>query len=154
MYPKEEARELKSLFWTSFGKYMGKHQSASGGKVKWVNYKTGVNDIYFRLKCDSKHAMISIDIQHRDEGIRTLFLEQFQELQKLLTNSLGEEWEWDQYAYAESGQRIIRYSIIRNGVNLFRKDDWQEIFNFFEPRLVGLDSFWSEFNEVFFALEK
>jgi len=41
MFSKEEARELKTLFWTSFGKYMGKHQSASGGKVKWVNYKTG-----------------------------------------------------------------------------------------------------------------
>ena len=154
MFSKEEARELKSLFWTAFGKHMGKHQSASGGKVKWVNYKTGVSDIFIRLHCDSKCAMISIDIQHKDEGIRDLFHEQFIQLKGILNSTLTEEWEWDTETYTNTGQKIFRISKTRNGVNLYKKDDWQEIFTFFEPRMVALDAFWSEFNEIFISLSK
>ena len=122
--------------------------------MKWVNYKTGVNDIYFRLHCDNKNAQISIDIQHKDEGIRELFLEQFLQLETALNNELGEEWDWDKEANTETGQQIIRISKTRNGVNLHNKNDWNEIFKFFEPRLVALDSFWTEFNDIFIILSK
>ncbi|MBL4705110.1 MAG: DUF4268 domain-containing protein [Flavobacteriales bacterium] len=154
MFSKEEARELKTLFWTAFGKYMGKHNSASGSKVKWVNYKTGVNDIYIRLHCDAKKASISIDLQHQDEGIRELFLEQFQQLKAILDAQLKEEWDWNSEHYTETGQKIVRISKTRNGVNLFRKDDWKEIFEFYESRMVALDAFWSEFGELFIMLSR
>lgn len=152
MFSKEETRELKTLFWTAFGRYMGKHQSASGRKVKWANYKTGVSDIYIRLHCDNKSASISIDIQHKDQGIRELFLEQFLELKTVLHNELNEEWNWDQEAFTETGRPIIRISSTRNGVNIYQKDDWKEIFEFFEPRMIALDTFWSEFSEIFIIL--
>ena len=155
MFSKEERSEHNTLFWTSFGKYMrNRNRSASHHKVKWVNYKTGVNDIYFRLHCDNKNAQISIDIQHKDEGIRELFLEQFLQLETALNNELGEEWDWDKEANTETGQQIIRISKTRNGVNLHNKNDWNEIFKFFEPRLVALDSFWTEFNDIFIILSK
>ncbi len=133
---------------------MGKHRSVSGKKVKWANYKTGVNDIYLRLHCDNKKAVISFDIQHRDEGIRELFLEQFMELRGVFHSELGEEWDWDPEAYTETGQPIVRISKTRNGVNIFNKNDWKEIFEFFEPRLVAFDSFWTEFNEIFITLAR
>ena len=48
MYSKEHKREIKTLFYTSFGKYMSKN-NASTGKIKWLNYPTQVKDIYFRI---------------------------------------------------------------------------------------------------------
>lgn len=154
MFSKEEARELKTLFWTSFGKFMGKHRSASGRKVKWVNYKTGVRDLYFRLECDKKQASISIELQHRDEGIRDLFLDQFKELRRVLESELGEEWDWETEVWTPAGNAIYRIGTVRHDVNVYRKDDWKEIFEFFEPRIVALDTFWSEFGELFVLLSK
>ncbi|MBT4774279.1 MAG: DUF4268 domain-containing protein [Crocinitomicaceae bacterium] len=155
MFSKEERRERKSLFWISFGKFMtSKHRSASGKKVNWSNYKTGVNDIYFRLDCDNKQAIISIEFQHKDAGIRELFLEQFLQLKTVFHAQVNEEWEWDSLACTETGQQIIRVSKTRNGVNIFNKNDWLEVFTFFEPRLLAIDSFWCEFGELFLILSK
>ncbi len=131
-----------------------KHRSASGKKVNWSNYKTGVNDIYFRLDCDNKQAIISIEFQHKDAGIRELFLEQFLQLKTVFHAQVNEEWEWDSLACTETGQQIIRVSKTRNGVNIFNKNDWLEVFTFFEPRLLAIDSFWCEFGELFQILSK
>lgn len=133
---------------------MGKYRSVSGKKVKWVNYKTGVKDIYFRLECDKKQASIGIELQHKDEGIRDLFFEQFRELKRVLEAETNEEWNWETEAFTPSGTPIYRICTVCNGVNVYRKDDWREIFNFFEPRMVALDRFWVEFGEIFVLLSK
>ena len=70
MYGKEEAYELRKLFWTSFGKFMKRHKSADFSKVNWMNYKTGAKDLYFRLEADKRTAKICIDLQMEDSGIR------------------------------------------------------------------------------------
>jgi len=155
MYSKEERSRLNTLFWTSFGKYMGnRHRSVSNHKVKWVNYKTGVSHIYFRLYADHSNAIISIDIQHKDEGIRELFLEQFIQLKGVLHGKLGEEWEWQKEARTESGQSICRICTTLSGKSVYKKSDWNDIFQFFEHRMVALDSFWEEFKDIFVHLSK
>ena len=131
-----------------------KHRSASGKKVNWSNYKTGVNDIYIRLNCDHKKAIISIEFQHKDAEIRELFLEQFLQLKTVFHSQVCEEWEWDPLANTETGQQIMRVSKTRNGVNLYNKNDWHEVFTFFESRLLAIDSFWYEFGELFLVLSK
>ncbi|CAG5085026.1 DUF4268 domain-containing protein [Parvicella tangerina] len=154
MFSKEESKRLTKLFWTSFGKYMGKHQSSLGKNIKWVNYKTGLKDIYFRLKADSKTADISIEIQHKDDGIRELFYDQFLELKTIFTSMVG-EWIWEKEVYNQHGQKISRiYIPIEGKVNIYIKDTWKECFEFFEQNIVPLDEFWSEFNEIFKQLEK
>ena len=65
-----------------------------------------------------------------------------------------EEWEWDPLANTETGQQIMRVSKTRNGVNLYNKNDWHEVFTFFESRLLAIDSFWCEFGELFLVLSK
>ena len=83
MYSKEHKREIKTLFYTSFGKYMSKN-NASTGKIKWLNYPTQVKDIYFRISLQSKYAEVYIDLQHQDQGLRNLFYDQFLELKTVL----------------------------------------------------------------------
>ena len=56
---------------------MVKYQSVTGSKVNWINYNTGVKNIYFRLEVDQHSARVFIDLQHKDEDIRELFYEQF-----------------------------------------------------------------------------
>lgn len=79
MYKKDEASQLRQAFWTAFGQYMAPIPSVEGEKINWVNYKTGVKNVYFRMFADSKKARISIEITHSDICIQELFYEQFKD---------------------------------------------------------------------------
>ncbi len=73
VYSKEQASQLRQAFWTALGQYLAPIPSAEGQKVNWVNYKTGIKHVYFRMQADHKKASISIEITHPDVGVQELF---------------------------------------------------------------------------------
>ena len=153
MYSKEYIKSNKILFYTSFGRYMGKNRSIYNKKIKWLNYPTNVKNIYIRLNVNNKIAAVYIDIQHKDEDIRSLFFDQFMELQTVFKSILGEKWNWEKETHNENGIACSRISTKIENVNIFEKNTWQNIFKFFEYNLLNFDEFWNEFNEVFKQLE-
>ncbi|MFA6277828.1 MAG: DUF4268 domain-containing protein, partial [Pedobacter sp.] len=64
MYSKEEASKTRQQFWITFGKYMKPILSAEGLPINWINYKTGIKNIYFRMDAEQHKAIISIEITH------------------------------------------------------------------------------------------
>ena len=155
MWSREEAQEKRKEFWTSFGVYMRKHIPKSHPKARWLNYKTGVSDVYFRMEVDHNGAKVCIDIQHRDEEIRELFYEQFQEFRGLLQASLGDDLIWEkEYVLEETGKRVSRIYNHLQYKNIYRKEDWRELFGFLEPNLLGFDEFWADFRDVFIELSR
>ena len=154
MFSKAEAKERRQAFWTTFAVYMRKHKPTNHPKTKWVNYRTGVRDLYFRLNTNGRKAQVCIDLQHNDEGIRVLFYEQWLELRKVFESIAGSEWKWEADVYdAETYQTLSRISVETEGLNYFNKEDWSALFQFFEKHMVPLDEFWGEFQEVFKQLE-
>ena len=122
-------------------------------KVNWVNYKTGIKYLYFRMEAGKRSASISIEIAHSDAGIQELFFEQFLELKNILHNTLNEDWEWQLHEITEDGKTISR--IIRKlyNVSIFNKNDWPALISFFKPRIIALDEFWSDAKYAFDALK-
>jgi hypothetical protein len=153
MYSKAEKKKYILDFWNGFGVYMKKY-NADFGRVRWVNYRSNVKDIFFRLNIDNKSATFSIEMQHKDEGLRELFFEQFKELKVVLEDNIREELIWEQKAFNQNNQPISGIFCDLNNVSIYNKDDWQSIFQFFEKRMVGLHTFWVEFEEIFKDLEK
>ncbi|WP_400193589.1 DUF4268 domain-containing protein [Hymenobacter sp. B81] len=143
MYSKTEAHHLRQAFWTTFGQYMQPVPSAEGLPTNWINYKTGLRHVYFRLHADGKRARVAIEITHRDAGLRELYYEQFRELRPMLEDVTGETWTWEPAALDDHGQAIARISQELTPVNLFSRDDWPQLISFFKPRLLALDEFWS-----------
>jgi hypothetical protein len=152
MYSRQEASQLRQEFWTAFGQYMAPLPSADGLKVNWVNYKTGIKDIYFRMNADNRKASISIDITHKDTGVQALYYEQFQQLKLPLQEALGESWNWQLHTPDEWGNQFSRIYIELPGVNIFKREDWPELISFFKPRIRALDEFWSMAKYSFEAL--
>jgi hypothetical protein len=153
LYSKDEASQLKQEFWTTFGQYISPQLSAEGLRVNWVNYKTGIKYVYFRMEAGKKSASIAIEIAHPDAGIQELFFEQFLELKNVLHSALNEEWEWQLHRMDEEGKitsRIIRQLY---GVSIFNRNDWPELISFFKPRIISLDEFWSDAKYAFDALK-
>ena len=153
MYSKDEASQLKQTFWTTFGQYISPQLSAEGLRVNWVNYKTGIKYVYFRMVAGKKSASIAIEIAHPDAGIQELFFEQFLELKNILHSALNEEWEWQLHHMDEEGKTTSR--IIRQlySVSIFNKNDWPSLISFFKPRIIALDEFWSDAKYAFDALK-
>ncbi|MBC6112376.1 DUF4268 domain-containing protein [Pedobacter fastidiosus] len=152
MYSKEEAARLRQQFWISFGQYMKPVPSASGSTVNWINYKTGVKNIFFKMDVDQKKAIISIQLAHTDAGIRHLIYNQFEEFKLMLTNTLGEEWNWEQDAADEYGKIISQVSMNLENVNIYNQQHWPNLISFFKPRIIALDDFWDNVKPVFESL--
>ena len=152
MYSKTEVTQLRQAFWTTFGQYMAPVPSAEGVPTNWINYKTGLKHVYFRMQADGRRASISIELTHPDAGVRELFFEQFLELKPLLHETLGETWRWEADAVDANGQPLSRIFAELTPVNLFSRDDWPALISFFKPRLMALDEFWSNAQYAFGAL--
>ena len=153
MYSKDEKKKYTADFWNSFGLYMKKY-NADFGRIKWVNYRTNVKDIYFRLSITNKQASIAIELQHKDDGIRELMFDQFKELKVILEDNVNGELIWNGVTFNRFNQPISSISEELTNVSKYNRDDWQATFQFFEKRIVGFHTFWVEFQEIFKDLEK
>jgi hypothetical protein len=149
VFSKEEAKILRIEFWTAFGVYMRKHTSQLDQRQKWVNYKTGVKDIFFRMDAYGKGATFSIELHAVDAGIRALFFAQFEEFQQYLHASTEAEWTWEAEFVQDDGKAISRIYRNLTDVSLYNKSDWGVIFAFFEACIVPLDSVWADCSEIF-----
>ncbi len=142
MYSRAETSKIRTEFWIAFGQYMKPVPNAQGRKINWPNYRTGIKDIYFRMKAEREFASIGIELGHPDVELQELFFDQFKELKNLLKASLGEEWDWKLYAKNEMGQTISKIEKVLPGVNVMEQGDWPKIISFLKPRIIALDEFW------------
>ena len=143
MYSKDEASQLKQAFWTTFGQYIAPQLSAEGLKVNWVNYKTGIKHLYFKMDADKHTATIGIIITHPDIGIQELFFEQFKELKAMFSSYLNKDWIWALHDKDEYGKTISRIYLQLDNVSIYNRNDWPQLISFFKPRIIALDDFWS-----------
>ncbi|WP_443944149.1 DUF4268 domain-containing protein [Pedobacter sp. AW1-32] len=149
MYSKEEAAHLRQQFWISFGQYMKPVPSANGLPVNWINYKTGVKNIFFKMDVDNKKAILFIELSHTDQGIRHLIFDQFLQFKTMLQNSLNEEWDWKRDTTDAYGKTISQISITLTQVSIFNQQHWPQLISFFKPRMIALDDFWDNVKPVF-----
>ena len=143
MYSKDEASQIRQAFWTTFGQYISPQLSADGLKINWVNYKTGIKHLYFKMEADKRFATIGIIMTQPDAGIQELFFEQFKELKTMFDSYLDEEWKWALHDKDEHGKTISRIYLQLDNVSIYNRNDWPQLISFFKPRIIALDDFWS-----------
>lgn len=71
MFSKQEAAQLKTEFWTAFGKSFPR---------KWLLYDTKIKDFSFKFYADNKKAEVSLDIEMKDELFRNAYYEKIESL--------------------------------------------------------------------------
>lgn len=149
MYSKAEASNIKKEFWTSFGMYMKPVKNAEGHTVNWINYKTGIRHIYFRMDAGKREASVAIELKHSAAAERTLVYEQFEQLRSYFDKVLQESWEWQPVFYDEDGSAASRIFIQLEGVNIYNRADWPAIIAFLKERIIKLDAFWNDVKPQF-----
>jgi hypothetical protein len=144
MYSRQEASRLRQEFWMIFGQYMVPVLSAEGNRINWVNYRTGIKNIVFRMDADHQKAVSGIEILHKDGTLRALYFNKFLELRKLFESSVPGKWTWVLDDQDEEGRPLSRIYQTLEPVNIFNKQDWPALISFFKERIIAFDGFWSE----------
>lgn len=117
--------------------------SADGLKVNWVNYKTGINGISFKMDADNRSAHIGILLHSNDDELRKSQYTQLHNLRSMLQEKLGEAWTWQEDTVDDYGKPVSRIGTKISGVNIARTEDWPQLISFFKPRIIALDEFWN-----------
>jgi hypothetical protein len=122
---------------------------ANGDTINWLNYKTGIRYLYFRMNADNKQASIAIELRHPDFLLQRQYFEKLQQVKILLEEQTGENWLWQLHQTDEDGITFSRISIALENVNIFNAANWPTIISFLKPRLLALDRFWEVVREGF-----
>jgi len=139
----------------TLGRYMSLSASATGEKVNWINYKTKVKHIQFKLTVDDKEASLCIELSNPDLEKQKQLFNQFIADQSLLFGYTDENWQNHLYIPSPEDQlspegRIVSFLYQeKKGVNVYQKSDWPAIISFFKDLLIGLDKFWNEQGDVY-----
>ena len=149
MYSKEEAFQIRKKFWTSFGRYMKLQNSASGEEVNWINYKTGIKQLFFKTDVDNKSARIAIEIALKDREMQELMFEQYEEFKYLFESEMGEDWIWFRSFYEDTGKENSKIELRLEKVSIFNEETWPEIISFLKENLIKLDEFWDNVKDSF-----
>jgi hypothetical protein len=149
MYSRQQASLIRKKFWTSFGQYMRPLPGAEGDAINWLNYKTGIRHLYFRMDANTERASVAIELRHTDLSLQQQYFEQLQQVKILLEEQTGEEWQWELHQTDEDGNTVSRVSIALDKVNIFNTTDWPMIISFLKPRILALDKFWDAVKDGF-----
>lgn len=144
MFSKQEAAQLRKEFWTVFGHYMSPIHSSEGEKINWINYKTGIKGLQFKMEATQNIASVSIVLNQPDKMQQQFIFEQLMQSKTILHKSLHEEWTWLLHTHDEHTKIISKIYTERKGVSVVKKEDWPELISFFKPRMVALDEFWNK----------
>lgn len=140
MFSKEESRQLRELFWTSYGKSFPR---------KWLLYNTKIKDVSLKFQADRKSASVCIDIEHEDEYNRLEQFEKFESLKTILETEYLPEVIFDDDFYLEkSGKIICRiYVPFQEKFSIHNKNTWRQAYEFFNKNMDLLETFFLEYKD-------
>ncbi len=138
MYSKEETQKLKREFWVTFAEKYPR---------KWVLYDTKIKDFSFKFYVDNKKAQVLIDIEHRNDDLRTAYFEKLEALKNILEEDFIKDLVFEKNFVLENGKTISRIWIEKLGVSVSNRSYWEEIFAFYNEKMNALELFYSEYDD-------
>lgn len=139
MFSKEESKQVKQLFWTSFGKSFPR---------KWILYNTKIKGFSFKFHFDNKTAHVVLDLEDNLEN-RINYWEKLQSLKSILTNEYLPEAIFEEEFYLENGKEISRiYVPLEQKVNIHNKNHWKVVMEFFNEKMNLFELFFEEYKDV------
>ena len=152
MLTREQRKEKNTAFWDQLRIRMRRHRSSNGKAINWINYPSDVKDIYIRMEVGPNDVKLCLDVQPKDDGIRSILWEQLTELRKVLFLEMQEEAQWIEESHQISGRMVSRLCWERNDLNYLNDEDLPEIYRWLEDKLLRFDRFYQEYKEILIHL--
>ena len=139
MYSKEESRQLRQEFWTSFGKSFPR---------KWILYNTKIKGLSLKFYFDTKKAFVSLDLEDDLEN-RINCWEKLQSLQTILQDEYLPKTIFEEECFLDNGKEISRiYVPLDQKVSIHNKNNWRDTMEFFNEHMNLFEAFFEEYKDV------
>lgn len=139
MFSKEESRQLREEFWTSFGKSFPR---------KWILYDTKIKGFSFKFHFDTKKALVALDLEDDLEN-RIKYWEQLQSLKAILVSDYISEVIFEEEYFLENGKEISRiYLPLEQNVSIHNKNTWRDVMVFFNGTMNQFELFFEEYRDI------
>ena len=149
MYSKEEAKKKRLQFWEQFGKRCEIHPLLSERRKKWMLHRTKIPGVALRFEADRSNAKVMLELSHRNEDKRLKAFEILQNYKVILEESFADGLIWEFFhERADSGQDVARIFTVLPNVNLFRQNQWPDIFNFFIENMARLEENFLQIRDI------
>lgn len=139
MFSKEESRQIRQEFWTSFGKSFPR---------KWILYNTKIKDFSFKFYFDTKKALVSLDVEGSLQN-RVNYWEKLTALKSILINDYLPDAIFEEEYFLKNGKEISRiYVPFEAKVSIHNKNSWQQTMEFFNKTMGQFEAFFEEYKVV------
>lgn len=138
MYSKVEATQVKKDFWTSF---------AAEYPRKWLLYNTKIKDFSFKFNADNKKAIVSLDIEPKNNEHRIIYFQKIESLQTILREEYLPNVLFNPNFQLDTGKIISRVWVELEGVSINNKSTWPIIFKFFSKNMEHFELFFFEYED-------
>lgn len=144
MFSKEEAQKIKREFWITFAQEYPK---------KWLLYNTKIKDVTFKFNADNKKAIVSLDIEPKDEEHRKIYFEKIESLKTILLENYLQDANFEKNFQLENGKIISRIWVEIDNISINNKSTWNTIFSFFAEKMESFEYFFYEYEDYIKDLE-
>lgn len=139
MFSKEESRQIREEFWTSFGKSFPR---------KWILYNTKIKGFSFKFHFDTKKALVALDLEDDLEN-RITYWEKLVAMKSILQDEFLPEAIFEETYFLENGKEISRiYVPLEAKVSIHNRNSWREVMEFFNEKMSLFEAFFEEYQEV------
>lgn len=141
MYTKEEKKRLVKEFWELFAVRCNIHPQLQNKRKKWILHRTRIKGVALKFFIDREKASVMIELSNRNENKRLQAFEILERYKKIIENGFETKLTWEYFVERpDSGQEVCRISKNLYGVDIHRKNQWPDIFNFFIENMLLLES--------------
>jgi len=138
MFSKEQSRQLRQEFWTSFGKSFPR---------KWILYDTKIKGFSFKFYFDTKTALVTLDLEDDLEN-RIKYWEKLTALKSILKSEYLSDAVFEETFFLENGKEISRiYTTLDSKVSIHNKNTWREVMQFFNEKMSCFEAFFIEYRD-------
>ncbi len=138
MFSKEEAQKIKREFWITFAQEYPR---------KWLLYNTKIKDVTFKFNADNKKAIVSLDIEPKDEEHRKIYFEKIESLKTILLENYLPDANFEKNFQLENGKIISRIWVEIDNISINNKSTWNSVFDFFAEKMDLFEQFFYEYEE-------
>lgn len=140
MFSKEESRQLREEFWTSFGKSFPR---------KWILYDTNLKGFSFKFHFDTKNALVALDLEDNLE-LRIDYWEKLLSLKSILIEDFLPNAIFEEAYILENEKEISRiYVNLEQKVSIHNKNGWRDVMEFFNEKMSLFEAFFDDYKVVF-----
>lgn len=136
MFNKEESKQIRQEFWTTFGQQYPR---------KWLLYNTKIKELVLKFTFTTKIAQVSIDIESKEELYKEYYYDKLWSLETLLKTQYLPNAILDPNYELAPGRFVSRVYVELEGVSIHDKRTWPRTFEFFYENMSQLELFFHEF---------